>query len=586
MIVRMAQTENATGMVASTEEIQKEWHELKLKVEQLEADRSALEKESKSLRHLLERVIEHRQKSHGELVLLLTGLVSKLQINEVGALVARLVEHNAHMNEVLTALGKGNIGADLPQPAILKALEQKKRELAAALKPAAEELIRLDTSLDAGMFQSIIAQPELFFSPGVVRANRCFIKGHVPKERIVKEFGAEALVFFNDVTTDPKLNPNPKPEEIALAFKSDFEAWFQQNPALLPDKRGQLLALYQKIQRGRADTEPARSQKNTFIRLTFILELLHFYENQNTEAPDVLFAQRLPGLIEQLVITGPQDNLDEKLIVQAEGLMAFVVNPDHRQTIVNNVGKIGGIAKTLKYVFQLRAEKVPELDGVVAEFVKHLIPPKRPPQPQTLAAVLRLIKPDMQRLVVHGIIDFEKLGRELAEVLGKAVGKELGLTGLAAPKKAPENISAEVERQMAWEKIRELITQRVEPAAIAVAMRNRLHEKYDADELKQSWITLIEVEPLSLIRIFCQIPYLPDGKTDSMARLVMESYVSRLMHEKYAVTYGKVMGSLKNMFKANPNAPTLLNFLSLVKWVDAEAAKKLSMDIGMPVTAQ
>jgi hypothetical protein len=117
-------------------------------------------------------------------------------------------------------------------------------------------------------------------------------------------------------------------------------------------------------------------------------------------------------------------------------------------------------------------------------------------------------------------------------------------------------------------------------------MRNRLHEKYDADELKQSWITLIEVEPLSLIRIFCQIPYLPDGKTDSMARLVMESYVSRLMHEKYAVTYGKVMGSLKNMFKANPNAPTLLNFLSLVKWVDAEAAKKLSMDIGMPVTAQ
>ena len=28
----------------------------------------------------------------------------------------------------------------------------------------------------------------------------------------------------------------------------------------------------------------------------------------------------------------------------------------------------------------------------------------------------------------------------------------------------------------------------------------------DADEIRQSWLTLIESEPISLIRVFCQIP--------------------------------------------------------------------------------
>ena len=107
-----------------------------------------------------------------------------------------------------------------------------------------------------------------------------------------------------------------------LAFKNDFEALFEQQPALLPDKRQDLLALYQKVQRSKAATEQARSQKNAFYKLSFILELLHYYENQSTEAPDVIFAQRLPVLVEQLVIPGAEDNLDEKLVAQAESLMA------------------------------------------------------------------------------------------------------------------------------------------------------------------------------------------------------------------------------------------------------------------------
>ena len=75
MIIYMTEIAMATTPVASLEEIQKEWHELRLRTGQLEADASALEKENKALRFLLETIIEHRQKSHGELVMLLTGLV-------------------------------------------------------------------------------------------------------------------------------------------------------------------------------------------------------------------------------------------------------------------------------------------------------------------------------------------------------------------------------------------------------------------------------------------------------------------------------------------------------------------------------
>ncbi len=208
--------------VTSVEEMQEGWPELKLRVEQLEAERNGLEKENKALRLLLERAIEHRQKSHGELVLLLAGLVSKLPINDIGVIVSRLMDHNTQVSEVCAALTKGTVLAGLPQPAVLKTLEQSKRDLKAALKTAVEELIQTDPPLEVGTLRALVGDAELFFSPAVVRANRCYVKGQVPRERIVREFGAEAQVFFNDLTTDPKLNPRPKTEEIVLAFKNDF----------------------------------------------------------------------------------------------------------------------------------------------------------------------------------------------------------------------------------------------------------------------------------------------------------------------------------------------------------------------------
>src|SRR5690348_481982 len=130
----MTSTESAAVPAASPEEIQKGWNELTLKVKQLEAEAVAREQENKNLRTVLERLIEHRQKSHSELVLILSGLVSKLPINDVGVIVSKLVEHNAHVSETCAALAKGKADAPLPQPMILKAMEQTRRELSEAVK--------------------------------------------------------------------------------------------------------------------------------------------------------------------------------------------------------------------------------------------------------------------------------------------------------------------------------------------------------------------------------------------------------------------------------------------------------------------
>ena len=579
----MTSTESAANAAASPEEVQQGWHELTLRVKQLEAERAAQEQENKNLRTLLERVIEHRQKSHSELVLILSGLVSKLPINDIGVIVSKLVEHNAHVSETCTALSKGKADAPLPQPMILKALEQTRRELAASVKATVEELVALNSPLDADMLKAFITQPETFFSQPVVRATRGFIKGQVPRERIVKEFGEAALPLFNDMTTG-KLNPNPKPEEIALAFKNEFETLLPQTQ-LSPEKQAKLKELYQHVQKSKGPTPEARAQRSLFLKLSFLLELIHYYDNQGTEAPDVVFAQRMPALIEQLVVTGPQDNLDEKLLAQAEALLALVVNPDYRHATVNNIGKGGGAAATLRHVLRLREDKVTDPDYFVTDFVKHLLPTKIAPKPEAIIPSVRLIKPEMQRLVVFAIMDSDRLRKEEAEALGKAVGKELKVEGLDAPRKGAATLTPEVERQLAWEKIKELITSRADPTDIAAAIRHRLHIRYDADEMKQSWITLTEADPISLIRVFCQLPYLPDGSTDPVARALMETYVTRLTHEKYASVYHKVANSLRNMHRANPNSPTLVNFLALVKWVDVEAANKLNADIGTAVAA-
>lgn len=572
-------TSTETAEKSPAEELQ----ELNLRVKQLEAERGAQEQENKSLRMLLERLIEHRQKSHSELVLLLTGLVSKLPINDVGVIVSKLVEHNAHVAETCTALAKGKADAPLPQPMILKAMEQTRRELADGVKATVGELIASNAPLDPEMLKGFISNPEAFFSPQSVRATRGFIKGQLPRERVVKEFGESALGLFRDMTTGG-LNPNPKPEEISLAFRDDFEPALKQ--ASLPaDQQTKLRTLYDQVQKSKANTPEARAQRMLFIKLSFLLELIHYYDSEGAEPPDVIFAQRMPALVEQLVLSGPDDSLEEKLIVQAEGLMAMVVNPDYRHAIVNNIGKGGGAAGALRHVLRLRTDKLTDVDYYVNEFVKHLLPSKTAPKPEEIIPLVKLLPAEMQRLVVFGIMDSDRLRKEDAEAVGKAVGKALNVSGLDIPRKGAATMTPELERQLAWEKIKELVTSRADPGEIATAIRNRIKAKYEADEMKQSWVTLTEADPISLIRVFCQLPYLPDGSTDPVARALMQTYVTRLTHEKYAGVYNKVMNSLRNMYRANPHSPTLQNFMALVKWVDPTAAHKLNADVGMEMAA-
>jgi hypothetical protein len=577
----MTSTESAAVPAASPEEIQKGWNELTLRVKQLEAEVSVREQENKNLRTVLERLIEHRQKSHSELVLILSGLVSKLPINDVGVIVSKLVEHNAHVSETCTALAKGKADAPLPQPMILKALEQTRRELAAGVKSAVDELAAANSPLDTEMLKGFVANPESFFSPPSLRATRGFIKGQIPRERIVKEFGEAAVPMFNDMTTG-KLNPNPKPEEIALAFKNEFDSLLPQS-GLPADKQAKLKALHEQVQKSKAQTPEARAQRILFLKLSFLLELTHYYDNQGAEDPNVIFAQRMPALVEQLVVTGPNDPLDEKLVLQAEALLALVVNPDYRHSIVNNIGKSGGSAALLRHVLRLRAEKVADPDYYINDFVKHLLPSKTAPRPEAVLPSVRLIKPEMQRLVVFAIMDSDRLRKEEAEALGKAVGKELNVAGLDAPRKGAATLTPEVERQLAWEKIKEMIHSRADTGVIATTIRDRIKARYDDVEMKQSWVTLTEAPSITFINVFCQLPYLPDGSTDPVARALMETYVLRLTNEKYAVIYNKIVNSLRIMHRQN--SPTLANFVALVKWLDPNAANKLNADIGMEVAA-
>lgn len=582
----MTQTENAPVPIPPVEEMQRGWTEMASRLGQLEAETKLIEQENKALRQLLDRVIDHRQKSHGELILLLTSLVSKLPLNDVGVIVSRLVEHHNNVSHYLAALSKGTVDAEMAQPALLKTFDQTKRELLLAIKPLAEELLKLDSPLEPDLLQAIPQDPDVFFSPRMVRANRCFLKGQVPRERVVRQFGEQALPFFYDLTTDPKLNPHPKADEIVLGFRSDFEEVFRQYPQALPEKRDELMALYQRVQKSKGHGEAARAQRSAFQKLSFFVELLHYYENQSTEAPDVLFAQRLPALIEQLVIANPNEPLDENLIVQAENLLGHILNTDHRHMVVNNIGKGSDMGKTLKFVLRLRSEAVSAADQTMPDFLRHIIPsPSARPDPKTLANILRLFPREMQKLVLKSIAIYEKLRREDALALVHGASKILEITGIVEAIKAQELISPEVERQMAWNKVKDLLSRRADPAAVAAAMRDRLHSKYDGDEIRQSWLVLIESDPMSLIRVFSQLPYLQDGSTDPIARTLLETYVTRLSHEKYAATYHKVVTSLKNMFRAKPDSPTLVNFLALVRWVDKDVANRLAQDIGMPVHA-
>lgn len=583
----MKQPEKAASPPPSVEEIQQGWNELKLKVEQAAAERNALEAENKALRFLVERLIKHRQRSHGDLVNFLVDLISKLPVRDVGLLVTRLVDHSSEVGEACAAMLKGQVEATMAKPTLLKHIEEQKAALRHAIKPAVQALIELNTPIETEVLESLLKDPDLFFSPTVVRASRCFMKGQVPRERVVREWGEEALSLFDDLTTDPRFNPRPKPDEIVLGFKEDFEALLKQDKRLAADKKEALRALHENVRNMKKAEPKALEQKQAFARLSVLMDLLRYYENPGTTAPDAVFAQRLPAAFEQLAAADSSAALDEATVVRVEELLAFIAKPEHRQMVVNNLGKSGGRTRTLKHVLNLRTEHVVDLEYSLTEFVRHLIaiPPQPAPKPASLVALLKLMPPDMQRLLLGAIMSSDRRRREELTELGRAVAAELGLSGLEEAAKANTAVPPETERNMAWEAVRTRIRKREAAPAVAEAIRDRLHTKYDVDEVKESWLALTEADPISFIRIFCALPYLASGKTDPVAHAVMQVYVGRLLHDKYRPFYLKVVNSLKNMFVANPQSPTLNNFMAMVKWADAAAVEKVGEDVGMPVHA-
>lgn len=484
------------------------------------------------------------------------------------------------LRQVNVSLIKGKLDENQLQPAILKQLDKTKRDLAALVKPAVDQLLQLDAPLDRELLKSFVENPNNFFTPAAQRANRAFVKAQVPRERVLKEFGADALPLFRDVTTDVKFNPRPKPEEIMFVFADDFETQLAQNPAFAA-KRAELQALFQKVRSTRENSENTRAMKNAFLRLSFVLELIHYYENQSTESPDVVFAQRLPPLIEQLVITGERDTFDEKLLLQAESLLAHILSAEYRGSVINNIGKGGGLARLLRYTLAFRAEKLSDIDPVTQECVKFLIPQGKAPSIESLLPLLRLFNTHMQASVLRAIMDTDRLRKDESQALGRALAKELGLTELEKRLDEKSTLTPERETQLAWENIKDLIGSRAAPAEIAAAVRKRLHAKYDAEEIKASWVVVTDGDPLVFVRVFCLLPYLPDGSTDPVARAVLETYVTRLTHEKYVTIYTKVLNALKNLYKVKADSPALLNFIALVRWIDAAAADKISADIGM-----
>lgn len=565
-----------------TEEMARDWSEVRLRLEQLSSRCTLLEQEVKSLRHLLERVIEHRQKSHGELVLLLTGLVSKLPIQDVGVFVSRLVEHNAHVSDILTALGKGQTDTELVRPPLLEALEETKNRLREAARAAVRDLMHLETPLEPEMLQSLVEEPERFFSPPVVRATRCFVKGQIPRERILRQFGEAALFCFQDMTTDPKLNPRPKPEEIALAFRPEAEQLLQQDNSLPAEQRSALLDLLRRIRQSRGNSPEARAQKEAFTRLSFILDLLHFYENQSTEPVDVVFAQRLPALIEQLVLTPNETQLTDTAIQKAEELLGLVLSPEHRLMIINNIGKTGGSARTLKFLLRLRAPETADLDVVVLDFIRHLCPAgaKSPPGASQLLPLLRLLPQDRQKMVVRALLGTERLPKEKARALALELVQLLGLPPIESQGQ-PQTLPPEFERERAWDQIRDKLQHHADAREVAAAIRDRLHAHYNADELRQSWLVLSQADPMTFIRVCSALPYDARGKTDPIAHPALQSYVTRLMHEKYAATYHRLLNSLRQIHKLKPDSPTLHNFLAVVRWVDPAAAARITADLGL-----
>ena len=312
------------------------------------------------------------------------------------------------------------------------------------------------------------------------------------------------------------------------------------------------------------------------------MELLHYYENQSTESPDVVFAQRLPPLVEQLVVTGENDTLDEKFIKQAEELLSHIISARTRQAVVNNFGKAGGASRTLRFILTFRSAIFTEHDPVTADFVKHLLAGQKNPAPGPIVTVLRFLNAEAQKVVVRAILNSERLGREDSERLARELIKEFWVCRSCQPAEwraasLRQNTHESLGHHQGTHRPSRFAKRNHQAPSANSSTPSTTPTK--SNKAGSSWPNPIRCRS-SVYSACCLI--CPTARP-ILLRGLFRDVSSRLTHEKYATTYTKVVNALKNLHKVKADSPALLNFIALVRWVDPTSADKLVHDIGMAV---
>ena len=95
------------------------------------------------------------------------------------------------------------------------------------------------------------------------------------------------------------------------------------------------------------------------------------------------------------------------------GKLFVIMNDDElgAREVFANMGKAGGLARTLRYTLAFRAEKLSDIDPLTMECVKYLIPQGKAPTPAALAAVLRLFNPTGRTVKATLILNRDLLPR-------------------------------------------------------------------------------------------------------------------------------------------------------------------------------
>ncbi len=235
----MAQTENDPGPVPSVEEIQKAWRELTLKVGQLDAELTAAQQDNKVLRSLMERMIEHRQRSHSELIT--HSHRPRRQIAPQRPRRHRLAAGRAQRagrrgfrqpcqgeNRGRSAAARHPEGAGENQARPRHRLEGPPpgnwRGSTRHSRPA--------SSSRSSSSRTPFSRPPSSAPPAVTS------RATSPRERVVKEFGEEALVFFKDLTTDVEIQSAPQAGRnragLQKRFRGAAEKQFRHQPRQTP----------------------------------------------------------------------------------------------------------------------------------------------------------------------------------------------------------------------------------------------------------------------------------------------------------------------------------------------------------------